>query len=175
MPKLILAALLLGASLCASAQSYIPLQPAHTGNWYDPASPGEGLELTLLDTDDGPAIFALVFGIEDGRDYWVSAGALTVAGWQGGYPGAPLDYWFELFQRAAPGAEPELAGLLNLRPHANRTIDVAWHVVRDSVTSHRPLRRFYQLTAPAGGWVGRCGVWLGFSPPLGLSNPYWCH
>lgn len=162
----------------ALGQGYIPLQPAHSGYWYDRQASGEGIHLEVFDASHGPVVWAQVYGIEGARDFWSTAIEVTHKAWRGGCPGCSREYILDLFQRpSGVNTSPEREGILRLRV-VSTGIWVHWHVIRDDLVSHRSEGRFFsQLTRPTSGYIGRCGEIFSYPspPPLVDDGLRWCH
>lgn len=144
---------------------YTPLQPAHWGNWYDPDAPGEGIELSLIETDQGNMIFANIYLIRDGGQVWHSG----QADWQDARDPLARDYEIPTFARSEAGADPERTGTIWLRPDGSvlrLTAAVGgelWHAT------------LYQLKrAPGAGHIGYCNR-TGFGPHPPAAPDGWCH
>lgn len=157
MTRLILACLLLAGSACATAQSYVPLQPTHWGNWYDPANVGEGLELSVIDEGDSPLIVVETYLIHEGQQVWFAAQGIAADRFR-----EDRRYEFVLYERPTPNGIPESAGSLWLRPRWGGLLDVELLVSRIGSVIYRNST-FYQLTMPIDGGIGVCD-WSGFSP-----------
>lgn len=157
MTRLILACLLLAASACATAQSYVPLQPTHWGNWYDPANVGEGLELSVI--DDGSSVMVAVetYLIHEGVQVWFAAQGVAADRFR-----EDQRYEFVLYERPAANGEPASAGSLWLRPRLGGSLDVDLTVSRIGSVIHRAAT-FHQLTMPIIAPVGVCN-WAGHFP-----------
>jgi hypothetical protein len=144
--------------------SYVPLQPAHWGNWYNPDAPGEGIELSLIETADGNLIFAQVYLIRDGVQVWHSG----QADWSEARDPLARDYEIPTFARSEVGADPERTGTIWLRPDGymlRLTAAVGgelWHAT------------LYQLTEYPGSQIGVCD-WTGFFPRPPAAPVGWCH
>jgi hypothetical protein len=148
--------------------SYVPLQPGHWGNWYNPDAPGEGIELSLIETADGNLIFAQVYLIRDGVQVWHSG----QADWSEARDPLARDYEIQTFARSEVGGAAERTGTIWLRPDGymlRLTAAVGgelWHAT------------LYQLTKYPGAYIGECRI-VQFSPPNPALPPLapvgWCH
>lgn len=144
---------------------YVPLQPAHFGNWYSPDSPGEGLDLSVIETDDTKVIFANIYLIRDGQQIWHSA----QADWFEARDPLARDYELPAFARIEPGGEPVSTGAIWLRPDGSHLR------AQFAVGGQLWQRTLYQLTrAPGAGHIGYCG-WNGFYPRPPAAPDGWCH
>lgn len=143
---------------------YTPLQPAHWGNWYDPNTPGEGIELSLIETDQGKVIFAQIYLLRDGAAVWHSG----QADWSEARDPLARDYEIPTYQRPALGVEPERTGTLWLRP------DGALLRLTSGIGGELWHADLYQLTRPPGLARGVCD-WNGFHPRPPQAPEGWCH
>jgi hypothetical protein len=159
--------LLIGAS--AFAQSYIPLQLPHEGHWYNPERSGEGIHVSVID-GERPVAFVVVFGLEEGRDYWASAqGVIPDL-----YPGELREFQLDLFQRPSPNEPPVVIGFITLEPIYGMGLWAEWAIASETLTVYRPNALFDQLTSPVDGFVGVCN-YIGFSPRPPAPFPRFCN
>jgi hypothetical protein len=179
MPKIILAALLLGASLCASAQNYTPLQPWHAGAWYDPTQPGEGLMLDVTLVDGEPFVFAAGFFIADAKyppQRWYVGQSITHDAWDGEPPFSPCSapcYGLLLTEVNEIGGPPVNVGNLWLEPAGQALHWIVMAGVEGIGLRQGTLHRL--LPAPPGSTLGHCYTWPAFGPHPPHANPVWCH
>jgi hypothetical protein len=173
MLRIILAALLLGASLCASAQPYVPLQPGHTtAPWYQPENPGEGVMLSILPTVSGHDIFATIYLAEPSEWFFAQRDhGASFNNWS-----CPRDWAvcheIRLYRQPGIGQMPEWYGYLWLRP-GTRTID--WLLVIDNGHSSVEAREgVLHPLGPVSG-IGWCYTWGAFGPHPPHTDPEWCH
>lgn len=144
---------------------YVPLQPSHWGNWYDPDAPGEGIELSLIEAADGNLIFAQVYLIRDGVQVWHTG----QADWQEARDPLARDYEIPTFARSEIGGDAERTGTFWLRPDGSllrATFAIGgelWH------------SDLHQLTRPPGLTRGVCDWQGGFSPRPPKAPDGWCH
>lgn len=166
MIRIILPALLLAVSLCASAQTYIPLQPAHAAvPWYQPGRSGEGLMLSLIPVDAGHVVFATIY--LDEPHQWLTAQGDAVL--QGQCPIVmPHCYRLDLYLQVSLG-ESWRFGDLWLSPGID-TMD--WLLVIAGGFPAMVAREgtLYPLGPVSAGACGR----VGFGPHPPLAADEWC-
>jgi hypothetical protein len=155
--RLILACLLLAASLCATAQPYRPIQPGSTGLWGDPARVGEGVTVMAQTLAGGPFVFAAIFVMHEGESlgYFAQGDAHAHC--------ARNVCDFPVYRRHSVNGEPVAIGTLGLEVHGGDRMswllvieDGDRAIVRDAV-----LR---QSLNPVGSAIGVCDRVGGFGP-----------
>lgn len=150
-----------------SAQSfYTPLQPGHTGDYFDPSNVGEGVLLTVFDNEER-SIFGNVLLIQSGVDSPISLAGNWYASWRK----ECRDYHLTVYTRTAVNTEGIVIGSAWFRPVDRKFTLLANPPGPDS----GPILRQWTLTQfsrPAGP-VGVCNY-----PPLTYPAPIpsvWCY
>lgn len=167
MKKLWIAALIAGVALLATPANarWLPLQPAHTGNWYDPAAQaGEGIMPSVQMTADGPLLFAGIY-LRDGdlTRAWFAQG-LTAEAW------SVTGWWFPIHHHT--GAGPIPAGWLRM---AARDGGLAYEIhIEDATGVFERSGTLVQLLKPVPGY-GWCDDGSGgFGPYPPRIGDEWC-
>jgi hypothetical protein len=165
-----LAAAALFAAPPAHAQLWVPLQDAHTGNWFDPAfeQTGEGLMPSVEVRDDGTPLFFAGIYLRDGN--------ITRAWFAQGVPGEAwtmFGYHFAIHHHIDRG--PTDVGWLLLKPvtqSGSQRLDWTVSIDADGAVFERS-GQLHQLLRPirAYGW---CGIAVSYPRPP-AAPAVWCH
>lgn len=159
---IVVAALLLAIPAAADGQ-YVPVQPGHAGNWSDPGAVGEGIDLSIVETEGGGReVFVTVYLLTSTGPTWLAAG--------GAWSSACVRDECNLvaYQRPAVGAPAVAVGTLTVL--AGYT-GLGIVLDADQLQRAATLRR---ITRPSPTPVGVCN-WNGFHPRPPQAPEGWCH
>lgn len=156
---------------------YIPLQPALTGDWYNPDRNGEGLDISLIPSTTGeeagpPVLWVKLYGLPAyGSDpgWWAVAQGTISRSWHSTYD----DYSFWLMA----GQPADIVGHLNIKVVSPEEIVMDYYVELDGVEYVVYASSLRQLVKGDTGdeYVGWCRHNISFSPGFTpVEDEQWC-